>query len=592
MPHPLPMTTAELVARGHLVDIARFDADASYLDVVIVTGDAYVDHPSFGAAVIGRVLEAAGFSVGIISQPEIGDPSSVRVLGRPRLFFGITSGTIDSMLHHYTAARRVRNDDPYTPGGKAGRRPDRAVIAYTSLVRSAYKGARVVLGGMEASMRRAAHYDYWSDSVRRSILVDAKADVLLYGMAEGSVRALATALRDTGEIPGDLAGAVLFAGGPQEPDGLRLPSFEEVRADPVAFNRALVTVWEQAVPGRGRPLYQDQGGRTVRINPPAPPLAPGQLDDVYALPFTRRPHPAHGAPVPALETVRWSVVTHRGCYGGCRFCSIALHQGHEIVSRSAGAILDEVRILAADPAFGGTITDLGGPSANMYGTFCKVGGRARGCRRESCLVPEICPSLVTDQGPTLRLWDAVTAIPRVKHCFVASGVRYDLALLDDTYLRRLVQERTGGHLKVAPEHVSAPVTEAMHKPPKAVFLKFLRRFAAVRRKGQYLVPYMISSHPGCDLGHMAELERFMGEHELKLEQAQDFIPLPMTFSGAMYFTGLNPLTGAPVFVERSREGKLRQRSLLAPKPSEHRPLGRKARSASPGRPAPGRHRRR
>ncbi|MBU1240245.1 radical SAM protein, partial [Myxococcota bacterium] len=391
------------------------------------------------------------------------------------------------------------------------------------------------------------------------------ADLLLYGMGERGVVELARSVEHTGTLPVDLPGAVVFAQSvPPTGEHLVLPSFGEVKADGRAFNSALTTIWQHANPHRGKRLFQDQGGRTICINPPAAPLTAVELDAIYDLPYTRRAHPSHLAPVPALETVRWSVVTHRGCYGGCRFCSIYFHQGPEIQSRSIRSLAGEVQRFAADPLFRGTVSDLGGPSANMYGTHCRVEGRKKGCTRESCLSPQVCPSLMTDQTQTLELWDAVMALPKVKHCFVASGVRYDLALLHEKYLSRLIRERTGGHLKVAPEHISDAVTSAMMKPGKEVFVRFLKRFASLKKPGQYLVPYMISSHPECDQRHMQELRSFMEKEGLKLEQAQDFIPLPMTFSGAMFHTGLHPFTGESVFVEKSKQGKLKQREVLSP----------------------------
>lgn len=562
----LPMTKEECFSRGW-----------DRCDVIIVTGDAYVDHPSFGAAVISRVLEAQGFKVGIIAQPDWHSTVDIMRLGKPRLFFGVTSGNIDSMLHHYTANKKLRRDDPYSPGGRHGRRPNRATIVYSNLIRQTFKDVPIVLGGIEASLRRLAHYDYWDDAIRRSILFDAKADLLVYGMGEKSIVRVAELLNAEGRmqsaelqsIPGTAAivrttelpklGASEYA---------ELPSFEEVSSSKEAFNKAFIIASNEANPYFGKRLLQKHGGRYLLVNPPAMPLASEDLDAIYALPYQRKTHPSHREPIPALETVKWSVTAHRGCYGGCRFCTLYFHQGPVIQSRSQESILNEIKFLTKDPKFKGVISDIGGPTANMYGTGCKVNGREKFCRKPSCLAPQICGNLKPGQHASVILWHEALKVPGVKNVFVASGVRYDLALRDHKYLKELIQKHTGGHLKVAPEHCSSDVLKQMNKPGIGVFIEFLNIFRHLSKKEQYLVPYLISSHPGCRLEDMLELKGFLKKHGLAVEQVQDFIPLPMTASAAMYYTGKNPYTGEELFTERTAAGKLKQRYALDHKTTE------------------------
>jgi uncharacterized radical SAM protein YgiQ len=540
--------------------------------VILITGDAYVDHPSFGAAVIGRVLEADGFRVGVIAQPDWRATADFMKLGKPRLFFGVTSGNIDSMLHHYTAAKKLRRDDPYSPGGRHGLRPNRALIVYANRLREAYKDVPIVLGGIEASLRRLAHYDYWDGAVRRPVLFDAKADILVYGMGERAIRTIARLL-DTGDgmrnaklrsIPGT---AVIL--GKQEveeaqgPDCVELPSFEDAVCSKDAFNRAFTTTTNEANPFFGKRLLQKNADRWLLQNPPALPLETGELDRIHELPYQRAAHPSYREPVPALETVKWSVVSHRGCYGGCSFCTLYFHQGPVIQSRSIESVVREVRTLSARKDFKGTITDIGGPTANMYGTNCKANKRGHDCRRRSCLAPQMCHNLKTDQFESVRLWRAVMDVPGVKQVYVASGVRHDLALRDTRYLKNLIQERTGGHLKIAPEHVSARVLRLMNKPEAGLFAEFVDAFRHFSAKEQYLVPYLISSHPGCGTEDMDQLREFLQERRIKVEQVQDFIPLPMTASAAMYHTGKDPFTGRNVYVEWTAAGKQGQRNMLA-----------------------------
>jgi uncharacterized radical SAM protein YgiQ len=561
----LPMTRSEMDSLGW-----------EQCDIILVSGDAYVDHPSFGPAVIGRVLEARGFKVGIIAQPGWHSPADIMRLGKPKLFFGVTSGNIDSMLHHYTANKKLRHDDPYSPGGRHGLRPNRAAIVYSNLIRRAYKDVPIVLGGIEASLRRLAHYDYWDDAVRRSILFDAKADFLVYGMGERAIASIALLLKSemgngkSGKwnsellhIPGS---AVIIRGSELQniliSEYAELPSFEELSTSKEAFNKAFVIASNEANPYFGKKLLQKHGDRYLLVNPPAPPLSSDELDAVYALPFKRKPHPTYTEPIPALETVKWSITSHRGCYGGCSFCTLFFHQGPIIQSRSIGSVTDEAGALAKDPKFKGTISDIGGPTANMYGTGCKIGGREKLCRRPSCLAPQLCENLKVGQHPSVKLWHETLKVPGVKNVFVASGVRYDLALHDHKYSKELIQKHTGGHLKVAPEHCAANVLKQMNKPALSVFIEFLKIFRHLSKKEQYLVPYLISSHPGCQYDDMLDLKAFLKRNDLAVEQVQDFIPLPMTASAAMYHTGINPYSGEKLFVEKTAAGKLKQRYVL------------------------------
>jgi uncharacterized radical SAM protein YgiQ len=546
-------------------------------DVILVTGDAYVDHPSFGAAVIGRVLEEQGFKVGIIAQPAWRSPADVMRLGRPRLFFGVTSGNIDSMLHHYTANKKLRHDDPYSPGGRHGLRPNRAVIVYSNLIRQSCKDVPIVLGGIEASLRRLAHYDYWDDAVRRSILFDAKADLLVYGMGERAVASIAGLLNANCKLQNDdlqsVPGTAVICRSSELPkfgtsEYAELPPFEEVSSSKEAFNQAFVIASSEANPHFGKRLLQKHGDRYLLVNPPALPLDTEELDAVYYLPYQRQAHPSYKEPVPALETVKYSITSHRGCYGGCSFCTLYFHQGPIIQSRSPESVVGEIKMLAKVPKFKGVISDIGGPTANMYGTGCKVNGRGKFCRKPSCLAPQICENLKPGQHPSVKLWHEALKVPGVKNIFVASGVRYDLALHDRKYLKELIQEHTGGHLKVAPEHCSATVLKQMNKPGIGTFVEFLEIFRRLSRREQYLVPYLISSHPGCKYDDMLELKHFLKKNGLAVEQVQDFIPLPMTASAAMYHTGRNPYTGEKLFVERSAAGKLKQRYALDQKISE------------------------
>ncbi|MEI7833075.1 MAG: YgiQ family radical SAM protein [bacterium] len=563
---PLPMTRAEMTARGW-----------ECCDIILVTGDAYVDHPSFGTAIIGRWLEYLGYRVGIIAQPDPKDVESFRVLGRPALCWGVTAGNLDSQLMKYTAMRKMRSDDAYTPGGKAGPRPVNASIVYTSCVRHAYKGVPVILGGVEASLRRFAYYDFWSDAVRRSLLVDAKADLIVYGMGEHALAEVAhrlrlgealTNIRGTAEMRKTLEGIT---------DVHELPSYEEV-APPtaegkLAFSRMTRDIDNLTNPDLSTVLAQRHGERYLLVHPPAAPLSTAELDVIYALPFTRHPHPVYRQAIPAYEMIKDSITTHRGCYSGCSFCALGTHQGTAISSRSADNVLAEIVRLTHDPDFHGTVSDLGGPTANMYGTGCTL-GRAR-CSGKSCLFPTLCANLRTDHGPLLSLMRAASAVPGVKHLFITSGIRCDLALSPGGkgYIEELVSSHVGGRLKIAPEHISARVLRAMRKYPPEVYRQFLAHFrSCTTRTGRpyQVVEYFISGHPGSTLADMIELAIYLRRERIAPEQVQDFYPTPLTLATAMFYTGLDPFTEKPIYVARTdREKALQRALLLCQKPEFH-----------------------
>ncbi len=541
-------------------------------DVVIVTGDAYVDHPAFGAALVGRFLESLGFRVGILAQPDWTRVDDFRRFGRPRLFFGVTAGNLDSMVAHYTPDRRRRRRDAYSPGGRPGRRPDLATVVYAQRCREAFPDVPVVLGGVEASLRRLAHYDFVEQRIRRSVLVDAKADFLVYGMAERALKDLALGLARgaCGEELRRIRGvAYRTSRPPVGPDVVVLPSYERVAGDRDAFFEYFRRL--DAALRRPSPpvLVQPHGSLAVVVNPPAEPLGPDELDALYHLPFTRR-YPARyegEGGIPALESVRFSVVTHRGCYGGCSFCALAVHQGKGVVSRPAEGVVREVRRLARHPDFRGTLQDIGGPTANMYGTGCTKAGPGRyACDRPSCLTPDVCPHLETSGARFLELLRAVRRVPGVKHAFVASGLRHDLLLRPNQQrlLRELLQHHVGGQMKVAPEHVANRVLRLMAKPGRRTYREFQERFARLRReldRPLYLVPYLMTGHPGCDLTDAVDLALFVRELGHYVEQVQDFTPTPMTRSTCMFWTGRDPLTGEPVHVPTGRERRI-QRALV------------------------------
>jgi len=553
----LPTSAEEMRARGW-----------AQADVVFVTGDAYVDHPSFAMAILGRVLEANGFKVAILPQPDWRSADAWRALGRPRLFYAVSAGNMDSMINHYTANRKRRNDDAYSPGGRAGLRPDRATAVYAQRCREAFPGVPVVAGGVEASLRRIAHYDYWSDSTKPSMLVSSKADLLVHGMGERPIVEIARHLQQ-GDVRGlrGQRGVVYLLGKSESPpdDAVELPSFKEVGEEKIAFAEATRLLHHETNPLNARRLVQRHGDRVVVVNPPPLPLTQQEMDAAYDLPYLRRPHPRYAEKIPAHDMIKDSVTIMRGCFGGCTFCSITMHEGRIIQSRSEASILKEVEAVAGDPGFKGTISDLGGPTANMYGMRCTRPDVEAKCRRLSCVHPTICKLLGTSHKPTIDLLRKARAVKGVKRVLVASGIRMDLANRDPKYVEEIAAHHTGGHLKVAPEHVSSKVLGLMKKPSKESCDTFARQFEeASRRAGkeQYLVPYFIASHPGSGVDEMIELAVFLKQRGYKPRQVQDFIPAPMDVATCMYWTGLDPMTMKPVETARKLKDRQTQRALL------------------------------
>jgi len=541
------------------------------LDVILVTGDSYIDSPFVGVAVIGRVLEDAGYRVGIIAQPDVTSGDDISRLGEPALFWGVTAGCIDSMVANRTASGKRRKRDDYTPGGQNDRRPDRATLVYSNLVRQHFKRTRpIVLGGIEASLRRVAHYDYWSNKIRKSVLFDAKADYLLYGMAERSVVELAACLK-AGEDPCAVRG-LCFIAGDRPAEGIELPPFDEVAADKDAFTRMFRTFYRHNDPVSGQCLFQKQDTRYLVMNPPAAYLSEAELDAVYGLHFEREQHPfcrADGE-AKALETIRFSIATHRGCYGECSFCAIAVHEGRTVRCRSEGSILAEARQMAADPKFRGTIHDVGGPTANMYGFECARKAAQGACSDKRCLYPRVCDGLNVDHSRQVALLKKLRAIKGVRQVVVASGVRHDMVLADrehgSEYLGEVVTHHVSGQMKVAPEHSERMVLELMGKPGPDTLLAFRKLFMDLTRKAgkpQFLTYYLIAAHPGCTLEDMERLRAF-ARRELKLRprQVQVFTPTPSTYATLMYWTERDPFTGKPCFVEKTERGRERQKQAV------------------------------
>jgi len=578
-------------------------------DIVFVTGDAYVDHPSFGMALVGRLLEAQGFRVAILPQPDWRSAEAFAELGRPNLFFGVTAGNMDSMVNRYTSDRRPRSDDAYSPGGESGLRPDRCVIAYSQRCREAFRDVPVVIGGIEASLRRIAHYDYWSDEVRRSILVDAQADLLVFGNAERAIVEIAHRLgageeiatvtdlrgtafirravpedwteidaRDVAPVPtepapppspyeepkgacesGDSAASAVAPAPtlvplrlpgkrarPREKTVLRLPSFEQVTSDPLLYAHASRLLHLEANPGNARALVQKHGTRDVWINPPPIPLSTKEMDAVYELPYARKPHPRYGdAQIPAYEMIRFSVTIMRGCFGGCTFCSITEHEGRIIQNRSERSVLREIeQVRDETPGFTGIISDIGGPTANMYRLACKDPAIEAACRRPSCVYPGICENLDTNHGPLISLYRKARALPGIKRVFVASGLRYDLAVTSPEYVKELATHHVGGYLKIAPEHTQEGPLSKMMKPGIGAYDRFKElfdRYSAQAGKEQYLIPYFIAAHPGTTDQDMLDLALWLKTNGFRADQVQAFLPSPMATATAMYHTGLNPL---------------------------------------------------
>lgn len=545
----LPTTKKELQLRGW-----------DEVDVILFSGDAYIDHPAFGAAVIGRVLEHAGYKVAIVPQPDWrGDHRDFTKLGRPRLFFAVTSGSMDSMVNHYTAAKRLRSDDAYTPEGKAGMRPDYCTITYCNILKQLYPDVPIVIGGIEASMRRLTHYDYWSDRLMPSILVDSKADLLVYGMGEKQIVEIAKR-----GIQHDIPQTAYLTQVPEtnKQDRITLQSHESaVKSKQVhAENFRLIETESNKI--NAATIIQPVGDQYVVVNPPYPTMTTEELDAIYDLPFQYHPHPKYkDKHIPAYEMIRFSVCMHRGCFGGCSFCTISAHQGKQITSRSEKSILHQINLLKDLPEWKGYLSDLGGPSANMYGMHGKDMSLCEKCARPSCLHPTICKNLNQDFAPLLHIYNKVDSLPYIKKSFVGSGIRYDL--MNETYGRELITKHVSGRLKVAPEHTSDTVLKIMRKPSWEQYERFHRFFEQVNTEAglrQQLIPYFISSHPGCTNQDMQQLAERCRQLHYRPEQVQDFTPTPMTLATTMFYTGINPYTMQPVYVARTKEEKQKQNS--------------------------------
>ena len=535
------------------------------LDILLVSGDAYVDHPSFGAALLGRWLVLHGYRVGIVAQPRWKSPDDLLVMGRPKLFAGVTAGALDSMLAHYTAFRKKRSDDAYTPGGRAGARPNRASLVYAGIVKQAFSKLPIILGGVEASLRRITHYDFWTDKLRRSILIDAKSDMLLYGMAERGILAAADRLRD-GLPLGDpsVPGAAYIGKVDDLPAGakvIELPSHEEITGDPAKLMTATLAIERHVLQANAYAVHRVEN-RSLILTPPAP-LTTEELDKLYSLPFTREPHRSYkGRKIPAADMIRFSINSHRGCGGGCSFCTLAGHQGRTVRSRSAESILAEAESMVRHPDFKGSISDVGGPSANMWSACCDADPGS--CERASCMFPSICPHFKVDQMRQIELLEKVREIDGVKHVRIASGIRHDLALTDDRYIRAVVRDFVGGQLKIAPEHLSDEVLKLMRKPGLKVFERFLDRFEEecnAAGKKQFVIPYLISAFPACTPRHMKQLAEWLARRGWRPEQVQCFIPLPGTVAAAMYYAGIDP-AGNPIPVARTDAERMKMHYML------------------------------
>jgi uncharacterized radical SAM protein YgiQ len=565
-PDFLPTTREEVLQRG-------WDA----LDVILVTGDSYIDSPLIGTAVIGRVLEKAGFKVGVIAQPDIHSNADISRLGEPKLFWGVTGGSVDSMVANYSASRKKRHRDDYTPGGINNRRPDRAVITYCNLIRQYFKDtAPIVLGGIEASLRRVAHYDYWSNDLRRSILFDARADYLLYGMAGQTILTLAQDMAQEKDIH-ELRGLCYISKTLPEHAGdyLELPSFEAVKVDKNTFIRMFQDFYRNNDPITATGLYQEHGDRYLIHNPPAPNPQQAELDAIYALPYQRAQHPYYEkkGKVKALETIRFSINAHHGCYGECNFCAIAVHEGRTVRWRSQASILKEARAMTKLPDFKGYIFDVGGPTANMYGFECGIKLKQGACADKRCIYPMVCPALKPDHQAQIELLRKLRSISGVKKVFIGSGLRYDLILADEkhghAYMKELTKHHVSGQLKVAPEHVEEKVLDKMGKPGTDALLEFKRQFDELSRaagKRQYLTYYLIAAHPGCSEADMRKLKAFASRKlHISPEQVQIFTPLPSTYSALMYYTEMDPFTMKPLFVEKEMGKKERQKRIVIEK---------------------------
>ena len=558
----LPVSRADMEARGW-----------DQCDFVYIIGDAYVDHPTFGHAIISRTLEAHGYKVGIIPQPDWKDPASIRVLGRPRLGFLVMGGNMDSMVNHYTVAKRRRSYDAFSPGGKMGLRPDYATVVYCNLIRRSFPKAPILIGGIEASLRRLCHYDYWSDKLKRSILLDSQADLLMYGMGERSIVEIADAL-DSGLDVHDLTfirGTVYRASSLENVyDYTLLPSYAELTADKRAYAESFYTQYQNTDPFSAKVLVEPYDARTFVVqNPPQEPLTQLEMDDTYDLPYLRTYHPMYekDGGIDAIKEVKFSLQSCRGCFGGCSFCALTFHQGRIIQTRSHESLVKEAEALTHDPDFKGYIHDVGGPTANFRQPACEKQLKSGVCPTKQCLFPTPCKNLIADHSDYLALLQKLRAIPGVKRVFIRSGIRFDylLADKDDSFFRELVQYHVSGQLKVAPEHISDSVLSLMGKPKNAVYERFLAKYETLNRqlgKRQYVVPYLMSSHPGSTLDEAILLAEYLHKHHLNPEQVSDFYPTPSTISTVMYYTGLDPRTMEPVYVATNPHEKAMQRALI------------------------------
>ena len=580
----LPTTKKEMELRGW-----------DELDVILFSGDAYVDHPSFGAAVIGRLLEAQGLKVAIVPQPNWRDDlRDFKKMGKPRLFFGVSAGCMDSMVNKYTANKRLRSEDAYTPDGRHDMRPEYPTIVYTQILKKLWPDVPVVIGGIEASLRRLTHYDYWQDTVRKSILIESGADLLVYGMGEKPITELCQRMKENPVIPHDVPQTVYVVKGKQaippsisEKEDIVLHSHEACTSDKKKQAENFRFIEEESNKYEAARILQHAGNSTVVVNPPYPPMTQGELDMSFDLPYTRLPHPKYkGKRIPAFDMIKFSVNLHRGCFGGCAFCTISAHQGKFIVSRSKESILKEVKAITEMPDFKGYLSDLGGPSANMYAMHGNDQDKCRKCKRPSCIYPKVCPNLNTDHRPLLDIYHAVDAIPGIKKSFIGSGVRYDLLLHESKdpainrstkeYTRELIAKHVSGRLKVAPEHTSDQVLHVMRKPSFSQFYDFKKIFDKVNNElnlRQQIIPYFISSHPGCTQEDMAELAVITKRLDFHLEQVQDFTPTPMTVATEAWYTGYHPYTLQPIFSAKTQREKLAQRMFFFwYKPEERRAI--------------------
>lgn len=573
VPAFLPVTLDELSALGYECP-----------DFVLVTGDAYVDHPSFGAALIGKLLWAKGYSVGVIAMPDIGDPEAFAVFGSPRLAFLVTSGSVDSMVNNYTAAKKRRRTDCYAPSGKSGLRPDRAVIAYGKAIKNKYPNAAVIIGGLEASLRRMAHYDYWSDSVRPSILLESGADLLIYGMGERQTLEVAEALAagvsvlDINYVDGTVFKTTLTDSILPE-DVIKLPDFAKVKANKRDYAESFRVQYQNASWMSAKPLVEPYAGFKTMVvqNPPAAALVEHELDNVFGIFFSRAPHPSYKEGVQSIQEVRFSIISNRGCFGGCNFCALSFHQGRQVTSRSHESILAEAKALTELPDFKGYIHDVGGPTANFKNPSCQKQLTAGVCPDKRCLAPEPCKNLEVSHNDYLELLRKLRKLPGVKKVFIRSGIRFDYLMMDKdgAFFNELAAHHISGQLKVAPEHVSDTVLRRMGKPPKRIFDGFVKRYAETNRRlglNQFLVPYLMSSHPGSGLKEAVELAEYLRDNHMSPEQVQDFYPTPGTVSTCMYHTGLDPMSMEPVYIPKKSREKAMQRALIQYKNPKNKDL--------------------